>query len=176
MLRFQAHWSQWKDSLHRSLGVLQEIHPDLATRFLMAVWRALYIFIDSACELWEIKTNNDFWYTTAFRESTEPNSDDIQENYLFPHMNCTVKKYILYTWEQQKLTYITSYELLYITAVVITPILMQLQWKVTLKIFSYYHHVKLLSRITKKITHIFPTTPIYLVIDIKVLSFHCYSL
>lgn len=97
MLRFQAHWSQWKDSLHWSLGVLQEIHPDLGTRFLMAVWRALYIFIDSACELWEIKTNNDFWYTTAFRESTEPNSDDIQENYLFSsHELYSQKIYTVY--------------------------------------------------------------------------------
>lgn len=74
MVRFQAHWSQWKDSFHWSWGVLQEIHPDTATRFLMAVQRTLYIFMDSACELWEIKTKNDFWCTRASRESAQPNS------------------------------------------------------------------------------------------------------
>lgn len=37
---------------------------------------------DSACELWKIKTKNEFWYTTAFGKSAEHNS---AESFLVHH-------------------------------------------------------------------------------------------
>jgi len=38
----------------------------------MAVQRTLHG--DSACELWEVKTKTEFWYTAAFGKSVEHNS------------------------------------------------------------------------------------------------------